>query len=61
MSDRLTERAEVAIHLRINLDNGGFERLDLAQVQQEAMPAGHAPPQGGPQLLGGAFFWMRWT
>ena len=32
-SDRLAERVEAAVHLRVDLSQGGIERIDLPQVQ----------------------------
>jgi hypothetical protein len=40
----LAERVEIAVHLLVDLDDGGFKRVDLAQVQpqQKAVLAGDA-------------------
>ncbi len=32
-ADGLAERVEIAVHLCVDLGNGGVQRLDLAQVQ----------------------------
>src|SRR3954462_5909952 len=52
--DRLTERVEIAVHLLVDLGDGGLQGIDLTQVQaqQEAVALGDAAGQGGPQLLG---------
>jgi len=34
-ADRLTERVEVTARLRVDLGDGGIERIDLAQVQAQ--------------------------
>jgi len=41
-ADRLAERVEVAVHLRVDLGDGGAQRVELPQVQaqQEAVPHG---------------------
>jgi hypothetical protein len=54
LADRLTERGEIAVHLRVDLAECGIERIHLAQVQtqQEAVPVAHASGQRRPQLLG---------
>ena len=42
---RLAERVETAVHLRVDLGDGGIEAIDLAQMQaqQEAVPLSDAP------------------
>ena len=52
-ADRLAERVEVAVHLRVDLGNRGGQRVELPQVQaqQEAVPHGDASLQGGAQRL----------
>ncbi len=52
-ADRLAERVEVAVHLRVDGGDGGIKRINLAQVQaqQEAVPHGNASLQGSAQLL----------
>ena len=44
-ADHLAKRVEITVHLRVNLPNGGIERINLAQMQtqQEAMLAGECP------------------
>jgi hypothetical protein len=52
---RLAERVEIAVHLRVDLGDGGVERINLAQMQaqQEAMALGDAPLERRTQLLRG--------
>jgi len=52
--DRLAERVQAAVHLRVDLGQGGVERVDLAQVQpqQEPVPVGDAPGQRRLDPLG---------
>ena len=40
----LTERVEIAVHLRVDLEDGGIVRINLAQMQsrQKAVLAGDA-------------------
>ncbi len=33
--DRLTERVEITVHLRVDLGNGGVERINITQMQAE--------------------------
>ena len=52
--DRFAERAEVALHLRVDGGDGGGERVDLAEVQAEEEAVVRARPagQGGADRLG---------
>jgi len=52
-ADRLAERVEIAVHLRIDLGQGGAKRVELAQVQasREAVPISDAPAERSPQRL----------
>ena len=54
LADRLAERVQVTVHLRVDLGHGGGKRVELAQVktQQEAMPVCDPALQCGPYLLG---------
>lgn len=51
------ERVEFAVHFRVDLGDGGAERIDLAQVQaqQEAMALGDPAGERGTQPLGRRF------
>jgi hypothetical protein len=53
LADRLAERVEPAVHLRVDLANGGLERLNLAQVQtqQKAVMGCNASLQSGVDPL----------
>ena len=53
-SERLAERAELALHLRVDGGDGGGERVDLTEMQAEEEAVMRARPagQGGADRLG---------
>jgi hypothetical protein len=53
LADGLTERVEIAVDLRVDLGDGGVERINLAQMQaqQEAAAFGDAPQECRAQFL----------
>jgi hypothetical protein len=52
-ADRVTEKVEITVHFRVDLEDGGIEHINVAQMQaqQEAMPLGDASLQTSAQLL----------